>query len=231
MSDSEKKSFSWARFLKKCAIRIPVFFIILGVLLIISMKMVVRHPESLRVGLEDYFSKATNTRASINVIDKIVFYPQMDIRISDLSLHANSNAAKVYLKADHLEVSSPFWSLITPVKRLDHLLMTGLSFEEGFVVDHPMYIERLEIVEKDGPDQHGAFIEGVGTYDGQEMTLDVAIEKVKGRYKLPNEMPFSLVIGDVSVSATFVRNFAEQYLNNTVLKISDKQSDAKEENR
>ena len=228
MGGKEKRPFNWAGFLKKFAIRFPIFIIILGALLIVSLKLVVRHPESLRVGLEDYFSKATNSRASINAIDKIIFYPKMDIRLSDLSLHANSNAAKIYLEIETLEVSSPFWSLITPIKRFDHLLMTGASFEEGFVFNYPMFIERLEIIDKNGPDQHGSFLYATGTYADKEMILEVGIEKIKERYKLPNQMPFSLVIGDVSLNAMFVRNFSEQYFKNAVLKISDKQSEARD---
>ena len=93
-----------------------------------------------------------------------------------------------------------------------------------------MYLETLEIVEKEGPEQYGAFIIGNGTYAEKNMKIEIGIEKVKGRYKLPTAMPVSLTIDNVSVNTNFVRNFAEQYFNNTVLKIDDRQSDAKDYN-
>ena len=220
----ERKPFDKQKLLKRLFIRLPIFIIVISLVVIFALRSIVRYEEPLRAGLEDYVSQISGTRASINSLDKIMFFPRVEIVFSDLTLHAGDNAADIKGSADKVEMASPFWTIVTPVKRFDDFTVRNAVFAKDYITPYEIKIDTLDVVTKEGPDQYGSFVEVVGDYGGHDMRLEIGIAQKGKHYYLPKMMPFVLTVGDVSVNANLVRGFTRQYFENMVLTIKDERS-------
>ena len=221
----EKKPFNKKLFLKRLLIRVPIFLIVVYFLLVMSLKMIVRYPESLRAGLEDYVSQASNTRASINTLEHITFHPHVDIRMRDITFHSGQNAADIKMEVEYAEIASPFWSVMTPVKRLKNLKVENAEIAAGYIFSYKMFIEELGIINKEGPDQYGSFMRATGKYADKDMVLEAGLVQDKKFYYLSENVPFSISIGDVKANGQLVRKFSGQWLENVVVQRGDKVSE------
>lgn len=197
-------------------VRLP-FVLILSVLCLIGvLKLVEGHPEALKQGLEEFFSGATQTRVTIGTVDKAVFFPSIDIEMNDMTFHDASNVALIPLTIKKLDVKFPFSSIFFNKGRFEGIFIENMRAQSGFLYPHQLYIEKMSVVAKDGPEQYGDFIVANGTYRQQPMMLEVKVEKTKKGYQIPHSMPFSLTIGDYALNAQY-DNTKRAKLTNVVL--------------
>ncbi len=214
--------------IKKIVLKTIILFAVLAGLLVVALTLVVSYPEPLRVGLEDYFSQISNSRASINELEKISFVPIVQATLKDMSFHDHQNAANIYLEIDSLNIVSPLKSLLLPTKRVTEFKVKGVKTEAGFFVKHSIILDTIEAVKKTEGDQIGSFIEANGSYTGKNLTFQMALEEIGKYYKFSEAMPFSLTVGDVELNATYNRADEASKIENTVFSIQDKSSTAQD---
>ncbi len=192
MSDIKKQR------LKKLAkflfIKFPIFLGIIALMMIVSLKMVERFPDPLREGFQQYLSQAYNTNATIGQLEKIAFFPKIDVRASDITMHNNANAALIDMEIKSIAIQSPFWSMIFNTGHLNRLMVEGLKANAGFILPHAIEINKLDIIDKEGPDQYGSFVVAEGSYNNQEMNFEAEIKKIKSGYKILGKILLILAI-------------------------------------
>lgn len=214
-----------ARFLM---VNIPIVLGVLALMMVGSLKLVERYPDPIREGFQQYLSTAYQTNATIGVLDKITFFPALDLRASNITMHNNANAAQIDMAIKSIEINAPFWSLFFKTGRIDKIKIEGLQASAGFSLPHEMKIDILEIIDKSGPEQYGSFLIASGTYNNQKMTFEAEIKKLKTGYKLNKTTPFSLSIGKAQLNAQIQKNSTSVLLNNVVYAVGNKTSTARD---
>lgn len=224
---SENKS-GWKILAKWIFIRLPIIFGIVGLLMIGALKMVERYPNPLREGFEEFLSKQSGANATIGTLEKIKFFPNIDIHIKNLTMHNRKNAAIIDLEVESAEVGAPFWSMLLNGARLNKMSIINLRAEKDMVVPLALTLDSVEVIDKDGPDQYGSFLVANGAYGGKPMDIEVEIEKKSKGYKIPKEIPFSLSVGKYSLNASLVKGFSGVYLESAVFSRRNKSALAKD---
>ncbi len=226
---SEKKR-KFKTFAKWFLIRLPFVLIIGSILMIIALKLVERYPDPLREGFEEYLSGVSGANATIGHVEKIAFFPNVDISLRDLTMHNKSNAAIIDMQVESAHISTPFWSMLIGGSRLNDIEITNLIAGEGQMTPLSVKLDSIRIEDKDGPDQYGSFFVVSGLYGGQKLLFEAEIEKLKKGYHIPKNVSFSLEIGQSSLSAILMKGFSSLRLGTTVFFRKGKQSVAKEYN-
>jgi hypothetical protein len=195
MNDIKKnRLIKLAKFL---AIKLPIVFAVMAIMMIVSLKLVERYPDPLREGFQQYLSAAYNTNATIGKLEKITFFPTINVHATNVTMHNKSNAAKIDMEVKSTIISAPFWSMLLHAGRIKTLQVKGLQATAGSLLPYDLEIYDLNIIDKEGPEQYGSFIVAEGSYHGQKMTFEAEIQKLKSNYKISRDTPFSLKIGDV----------------------------------
>ena len=175
------------KFVKFLAIKLPIIFGILALMMIASLKLVERYPDPLREGFQDYLSRAYDTNATIGRLEKISFFPMINVHATDITMHNKSNAAVIDMKIESITLRSPFWSMLLHAGRVNKLKIKGLKSNSGFIMPQSVQIDNLDIIDREGPEQYGSFIVASGLYNGQKMTFEAEIKKLKSSYKIRKE--------------------------------------------
>lgn len=222
MADKKKK------LLKIFLIRIP-FALILGTgLLIATLKLVERYPDPLKEGFEKFLSEKFEANATIGKLEKIKFFPNLDINLSNLTIHAIENAAVISTEVEKFEISVPFTSMVSGNSKLRQLNVIGLKSLEGVITPQKLKIDSLKIIDKPGPEQYGSFVIAEGYYAEKKMLLEGKIEKKGSNYLIPKEIPFMLNIGDYKLHSLLVKRFSKVYLENSIFIKGKKESSSRQ---
>jgi hypothetical protein len=226
MNDFQKKR--TIKFVKFLIIKVPIILGIIALLMIASLKLVERYPDPLREGFQDYLSGAYNTNATIGKLDRIAFFPMIDVQATDITMHNKSNAAIIDMELKSLSIRSPFWSMLLHANRINKLSIKGLKASSGIILPQSIQIDNLDIIDQEGPEQYGSFIVAEGLYNGQKMIFEAEIQKLKSSYKIGKEIPFSLNIGNVELSALFYKRHNILKIKNTILSFGGESSNAQD---
>lgn len=205
---------------------LPIIVLIFVAILIAALKMAERYPEPLRQGFEQHLSQSTGTNATIGQMEKFTFFPNIHIRIRDLTMHNRSNAAIIDAQAEYIDLAAPLWSLFSGNNRLKVLSVKNFRAEKGLVTPQAIEIETAHIVDKNGPDQYGSFIVIKGRYAGRLTHFEAEIEKKQNNYLVPKQMSFSLTVGSLTLNSLLDKGFMDVMLKNTVFSVEGRQSPA-----
>ncbi|MCI5059878.1 MAG: hypothetical protein MRY79_02275 [Alphaproteobacteria bacterium] len=211
------------KFLKWLFIRVPLVTLILFIILAGSLKLVERYPDPLKEGLEQFLSQRTNTNASIEILDHVQFFPNIIISLKNIKLHNRQNAAIIDLEIDEFFARSPLWSIFFNTRYIRDLKIKNLHSIAGFMTPKASHFDEISINTLNGPEQYGSFIEGNGTYDAQDTTFQIRIEKKGQNYKIPSAFPFSLQIGKTDLNATMVRKGSDMLMTLTTINTSNQE--------
>ena len=128
---NEIKNSRRKKFIKWIFIRIPIILIILAAMMIGSLKLVERYPEPLRDGIEEFLSKNSDTNATIGVLERVKFFPNIEIYLRDVTMHNTQNAAVVNIALESAKISAPFWSMFFGGSQLNNISITNLKLKTG----------------------------------------------------------------------------------------------------
>lgn len=209
-------------------LKFPIFVMIFMAVMIAALKLVERYPDPLREGFEQYLSQGTRTNATIGKLDKFAFFPNIDIRLREITFHNRNNAAEIDLTIEYAEVSAPLWSIFTGNNRLKNLDIQKFDAKENVVTPQALYIAKAGIVNKTGPEQYGSFITAEGTYNKRKMFFEAEVEKKGADYYVPKAVSFTLSLGSAALDATLDKGLLDVKLKNTVFTLAGKKSEAKD---
>lgn len=216
------------KIMKWVFIRIPIIVMIITAMLIGSLKLVERYPDPLRDGFEEYLSKNSGTNATIGSLEKITFFPNIDIRLQDLTMHNKQNAAIIDIEMDSASISAPFWSMLFGGSRLNDISIMNLKSKVGALTPLALTLDSVGIINKEGPEQYGSFLVAVGSYGGKEMLLEAEIDKLDKNYRMPKALSFSLLIGKAELNASLIKNFSGVHLKTAVFSRGKKTASSKD---
>lgn len=208
--------------------RLPIFLLIMFAVLVGTLKLVERYPEPLKQGFEKFFSEKFAANATIGKLEKVTFFPDLDVVMNDLTLHSINNAAVIETEVDVFKIKIPFWGILAGSSVIKNLHLENLKSMQGTITEKELNISSLTIVDKEGPDQYGSFIVAEGSYDNKDMMFEAEINKKRTHYRIPKKIPFSLSVGDVEVNALLSKGFLDVKLLNTVYSRDGVYSDPKE---
>lgn len=209
-------------------VKIPLALCVLGGVFILSLKLVEGYPDPLRQGFEDYLSKAYHTSATIEHLDKATFFPVLDIQISDITMHSLSNAAKIDMGMKSVILQAPFWSMFYNTGQLYALKIDKLETQAGFLLAHAINLENIEIIDREGPEQYGAFLVSSGTYNDLPLNFEAKLKKLNKGYKIDQTIPFYLKIGPMELNAQTGISGGKTMMDNATLTYNSKISVAKD---
>ncbi|MEM6811070.1 MAG: hypothetical protein AAF549_01240 [Pseudomonadota bacterium] len=226
---NKKERTKGQKFLRFLFIKFPIILIVLGIIFLGALKMVERFPEPLQAGFEDYLSQTTRTNATITEFQAFKFVPNVVIQFGELTLHNQSNTAKIDLKADYIEVTLPFWAAFFGRPILKTLDIDNLEAKSGVVTPQDLKnvflsIEDREGEQDNGTEQYGSFVIGEGIYAGEEFSFEAKIEKKPKYYEIPKEMRFSLTLGEAELNGLIHKTISKIHLKDAIFKINGEES-------
>ncbi len=210
VSDKNKKR------LKFFLVKLPIFFVILGVICIGALKLVERYPDQLKQGFEKYLSEQTQTKTTIGTLDRVTFFPNVDIHLHHMTMHNQNNAAVIDMTVEKFYVSIPLSGLFIRHGRLHLIDIENMVVEQNIVTPHSLTIESAKIIDKEGPEQYGSFFIANGVYGEKKFNIEAEIEKDRKSYKIPDNLSFSLILGEYQINATTQKKLSTVLLTNLV---------------
>lgn len=213
------------RFLFK---KLPIILVVLFLMIIATLKMVERYPGPLREGFEEYLSSSYNSNATIGRLEKVKFFPTVDIHAENITMHQQSNAAIIQMEIQSFKVKAPFWSLFFNTGHIYDLDIQNLKANEGFILPKNFSIKKLSTLKREGPDQYGAFLIAGGTYNNQPAMLEAELESTNKGYKISSTIPYSLTLSNASLNGEIEKQHDVTRTLNTVLSIQAQSSEAKD---
>ncbi len=210
---------------KFLGIKLPIFLAVIFILMILTLKLVERYPDPLREGFQEYLSNTYGTNATIGKLEEIQFFPIVNVHATNVTMHNKSNAALVEMSVESFKVSAPFWSLFLNTGRLYGLEIRGLLANEGFILPKEIRAEAVEIFNRDGHNQYGAFLIASGTYDNQKMAFEAELDKKENGYSIPKKIPYALGLGKTEVTGQVFRKGQNVQTLNTVLSVGGQNSE------
>ncbi|HPF78217.1 MAG TPA: hypothetical protein PLF01_02895, partial [Alphaproteobacteria bacterium] len=181
-----------------------------------------------REGFEEYMSNASGTNATIGHVEKISFFPNVDISIKDATMHDTDNAAIIKMEIKSAEFSSPFWSMFGGSNRINNLSINQLKAVEEQITPLAITLDSVKIEDKQGPEQYGSFLIMSGEYGGKKLYIEAELEKINSGYKIPKEVPFSIQLGQSALNASFLKGFSMLTMKSAVFSKNGRQSPAED---
>ncbi len=221
------KSVKRRKRLKFFLFKLPIFFMIIGAILIGALKLVERYPDPLRQGFEEYLSKSTNTNATIGQLKAIKFFPVVTVHAEDITFHNGANAALIDLEIGDIKFEAPFGSMFFGAGKFNNFEVQNFVSEKNFLSDNRIEITSGEVINEKGPDQFGSFIKLTGKINERAADMVIEIEPLTYNYRLGKTVPFSFTVGEYAVSATLQRNFKNVEFENLVFSKGEIQAKAK----
>lgn len=209
ISDKHKKR------LKFFLIKLPIILAIFVLIMIGALKLVERYPDPLREGFEKYLSQQTKTQASISKVDKVAFYPNIDIQLGDITLHKSNNAALIEGEAEKFALSVPLSGLFVQKGRVNFFEIKNLKANKNIFTTSDIYIKNAEIIDHDSNLEKANIIIN-GTYGGNIFDLNIEINKDKKSYLVPKNLPFEMSLGDYKITASLQKNLLDVALKGLV---------------
>jgi hypothetical protein len=195
-----------------------VLAVILG-MMGIALKLIERAKEPLRQGIEQHMSESSGMIAGIDELAHATFLPDVDFRIKNVVFRARDNDNPVRVQIEKLAFAMPFWSLMTGQPKIRNFYLSGLKAEPGVWTPYALALDEFMIRDEDG-EKPG--LTAAGRYDGRplrfDMELSAAGKKGDGRtYKVSDLAPFSLAIGQVTLTGVYQRGKHAPLLKDAVL--------------
>jgi hypothetical protein len=220
LTDKHKKR------LKFWFIKIPIIVGLFCLFVIAALKLVERYPEPLKEGFEKYLSELTATDTTIGVLDKAAFYPHIDIRLRDMTMHRADNAAIIDIEAEKLNVSVPLSGIFVRRGKINLLDIVNFKAQENVLTPFAFHIEKAKIIDREGPDQYGSFIVADGLYAEKSFSFEAEIEKQDDFYIVPGSLSFSIILGEYELNTTTQQRDGNIILTNTTFQKGTQKSAA-----
>ena len=221
----DKKQKRRKKILKFFLIKLPIILLVLGLIFYMTLKLVERYPVPLREGLEQYLSSSFGASASIGTLNKFAFVPNIDIDLSDITLHRSNNAAKIDFKAENVKITIPFWAAFFGKSKFKALNVQNAISEPDVLLPQAFNFKTITIEDKQGPEQYGSFLVTQGTYANQDFNFEAKLEKQGSNYSITSNVPFVLTLGDATLNGVINRNLRHVTMTNTVFKVGNKEED------
>lgn len=225
---SEVKKRDKRKIIKFWFFKLPIILMIIGAVLIGALKLVERYPEPLRQGFEEYISTITNRNATIGKLEEIKFFPNFIMVANNITVHNASNAAVIDLEIENIKINTPFSSVFFSANKINDFSLTNLKAKKDMFGPKEVVINSAKIINKTGADQIGNFIVAEGLYGSDQAHLEIKLDVNKYNYSIPNNVQFSIRIGEYEVNGALQKNFSSVTMQNVVLSKGDQSNKSKE---
>jgi len=209
-------------------LKLPIFIGLFCLVMIAALKLVERYPAPLKEGFEKYLSETTNTSTTVERLEKAAFFPNIDIRLHNMSMHRASNAAIIDMEADKIFISVPLSGLFIQKGKINFLDIENFKALEGVFTPSSLEIDSAKIIDKEGPKQYGHFIVVNGRYAEKPLFIEAEINKKDYYYLIPDNLSLSVKLGEYGLDTTTEQRDGNILLVNTVFNKGNKASSATE---
>lgn len=195
--------------MKSWIIRILLTIIILIAMTIGALNFIGGTSDTHKRGLEDAFSATLQGEVTFGKLNGFNILPQLGIDITDFT------AANVMglgdISAKHLEFSFNFFDVILKRRQLTSLDIKDMLIDKGVYGNEKVKFDTAVLVPQSDVQAPGFSIKG--SYGDKPLTLFVSMKKmstsIPAAYGFDTSNPFTLTIGNISVTGNYVPNTAE----------------------
>ncbi len=182
----------------------------------IVLSLAERSTDSIRLGFQDYMSRASGHEAEITELSRAQMVPDMAFRMKGVLIRDKSARDKVLISAKEAYIAVPLWRMLTGLPRYIGFEVRDLSIASGFFMPMKTTISFAGISDPTPDSKLPQFIVE-GDYNGQEILVTAQMERSQSSryylYQLPGEFPFTFKIGKIEGAGTYDRRLTDVIIN------------------
>lgn len=215
MSENKKKKRS---FLVSLLVKLPWVIGFAILFMILTLKAVERFPEPLKEGVQGYFELMLNQKAYITSLERITFFPYINVHMKDLIFSDRKNVALTNMTVKEVKVDIPFLNTVSSGRNIYDFEIHGLEASAGIITPHEIMIDVLDIMalpEEEGKGQ----LMLTGLYANQPLTMGISLEYKKtlfGKtaYRIPKHAELFMIVGDVHLNTDLINTGEDSWFRN-----------------
>lgn len=162
--------------------------------------------DSLREGAEEFLSNVSSTRAVIQQLNFLGFYPNIKIDVENVVFQEIGDPTNALMTMEALEFSMPFSHYVFNKKTLENISIKNFQTEGGFPFDKALLLKAVNL-KTSKEEAAGAIFEFNGEYGGDTFKgfmplMSVPYKPGRPLYKLGQDVPFEFISDSFSVFTT-----------------------------
>jgi len=199
-----------------------VFGLLIFVSLMVLSALGGQH-EALKLGVEDYLSQSTQSRAEIGTFDNLTFFPNMKFDAGNITLTRGDGRVA---RLERIEFSMPFWDMIFSRSRMEYFTISGLDLAPRFVTEKQLVLDHAALAPDMGNGLAGLLVEGRYGDDplAAQIEMDViALSPERRLYKMAEDRALSAHIGPLYIEGNLLQTRRGFELNLKTLGLPDRE--------
>lgn len=222
MSDKSKHKKSFLKSLLKKLSWIIGFTVLF---MILSLKVVERFPQPLKEGFENYFASLSGRAVSVTELQKITFFPSLNIQMRDIVFSDAQNVAITAMTIEKVKTHIPFLNMFFGGRYIYDFEIRHLNAKAEVLTPQEIQIDVLDIIPVLENEEQGVLVVS-GLYSQQPLSAQIILERKKTLfghvvYKIPQSTTMELMIGEVTLKTGFVNENNEIWLRDGELSIGE----------
>lgn len=211
----DRKSATWGK-------RIVLSVLILGGVTYGVLSFAERSKEPIRMGLQDYLTKASGHPAEITDMVTVKLTPDIVFRMKGIVIRDKDDRGKSLLKAGHAYLSVPLWHIFFGVRSYMGFEVGDLEVASGFFLPKKLSLDFTGISDPSGGEKSPQFMV-VGQYNKQDVlaTADM-LRKDRGKkpplYRFDDTFRLTAKIGLLQGEGVFMRGFTDVSVKDAVFR-------------
>ena len=202
-TEKQKVKKTWGQRLKG----LIKWLLILAVLVFILLTALSRMGGSsdvLRETIEDFLTENTPYTAHIIKLNHMYFFPNVVIDVENVELRGgDSGTGEAAIRVGSARFAMGFFDLLFQPGKFKHIHMQDFSAQRGSILNKPLKVEYLKIVDEEGP-AHIEVKGAIGEYDvSATLGLESSGSKGRRKYKIGAERSFEISIANLKAQGTF----------------------------
>lgn len=200
--------------------RLVLTLLILGAAVYGVLSLAERSEDSIRLGLQDYLSRATGHEAEITDLVKPQLTPNIAFHMKGIVIRDKENRDKALAKAETAYIALPLWRVMAGVPRYLAFEVRNLELATGFLTPAKMTVGFAGISDP-LPETKPAQFLVEGRYNDREMLLTAELERNRARrhyqYHLGGVFSFTFKLGGIEGTGFYHRRMTDALLDHVVL--------------
>lgn len=212
-SQRARTSITWGK-------RIVLTLLILAAAVYGVLSLAERSGDSIRLGLQDYLTRATGHEAEITELVKPQLTPHVDFRAKGIVIRDKDNRDKALAKAESARVALPLWRVLAGLPRYMAFEVRNLELATGYMTPAKMTVGFAGISDP-LPEEKPAQLLIEGRYNDRELLVTAELERNRARrhyvYHLGGVFSFTFKLGAAEGTGLYHRRMTDALLEHVVL--------------
>lgn len=189
--------------------RLILVVLILGGIAYGVLSLAERSEEPIRLGLQDYLSKASGQRAEITDLIYVQLTPTMEYRMKGIYIRDAKDTEKTWMKVEQAYIAVPLWNVFLGIRSYLGFEIGGLEAATGFFLPKKLSLDFAGISDP-SPDKKSPQFLAEGTYNNQHLlfTAEMIRKDRKGiapLYRFDDSFRMTVKLGLIEGEAVFMR--------------------------